>query len=298
MSAQTRDLDGAVAVVTGAGQGLGRAEALALAAAGAKVVVNDIGDAAEQVVGEITAAGGEAVAHIGDIGDWQFGASLVQRAVDTYGDLNVLVNNAGFLRDKMIFSITEDDWDAVIRVHLKGHAATCRAATAYWREKSKAAGEPVYARVVNTTSEAALFGSPGQPNYSAAKAGITALTMSVVGGCTRYGVRANVIAPRARTAMTEQAFGPAPDGAGVDPYGAEHVAPVVVWLATRGADAVNGQVFVVYGGKVGVISAPALTETFATSGEVLTVAELDKLAGPYFAEGRRGFAVDPSMSLS
>ena len=186
------ELDGAVAVVTGAGAGLGRAEALALAAAGAKVVVNDVGDAAEQVVADIAAAGGEATAAVGDIGDWDFAASLVERAVATYGDLNVLVNNAGILRDRMIFSVGADEWDAVIRVHLRGHAATCKAATAYWRERSKQTGEPQWARVVNTASEAFLFGSPGQPNYAAAKAGIASLTVSAARGLAKYGGRAVV----------------------------------------------------------------------------------------------------------
>ena len=170
----------------------------------------------------------------------------------------MLVNNAGVLRDRMIFSITAEEWDTVLRVHLRGHAATCQAATAYWRAQSKATGEPQWARVINTASEAFLFGSPGQPNYSAAKAGIAALTLSVAHGCGRYGVRANAIAPRARTAMTEATFPPAPEGDEIDPWAIEHVAPVVVWLGTRGADHVTGQVFVVYGGKVGVMKAPAL----------------------------------------
>ena len=183
------ELEGGVAVVTGAGVGLGRAEALALGAAGAKVVVNDISDAAERVAAEIVAAGGEAVGVPGDIGDWDFATSLVERAVSTYGGLNVVVNNAGVLRDRMIFSISADEWDTVIRVHLRGHAATCKAATAYWLERNKATGEPQWARVVNTASEAFLFGSPGQPNYSAAKAGIAALTLSVAHGASRYGVR-------------------------------------------------------------------------------------------------------------
>jgi 3-oxoacyl-[acyl-carrier protein] reductase len=211
------EIEGGVAVVTGAGVGLGRAEALALAAAGAKVVVNDIGDAADAVAAEIVAAGGAAVGVPGDIGDWDFATSLVSRAVEEYGDLNILVNNAGVLRDRMIFSVSAEEWDTVIRVHLRGHAATCQAATAYWRERSKASGEPQWARVINTASEAFLFGSPGQPNYSAAKAGIAALTLSVAHGSGRYGVRANAIAPRARTAMTEATFPPAPDGDEIDP---------------------------------------------------------------------------------
>lgn len=286
------ELAGGVAVVTGAGAGLGRAEALALSAAGAKVVVNDVGPAAEAVAGEITAAGGEAIGVPGDIGDWDFATSLVSTAVSTYGDLNVLVNNAGVLRDRMIFSITADEWDTVLRVHLRGHAATCRAATAYWRSRSKETGSPVWARVVNTASEAFLFGSPGQPNYSAAKAGIAALTLSVAHGCARYGVRANAIAPRARTAMTESTFPPAPQGDEIDPWAIEHVAPVVVWLCTRGADHVTGQVLIVYGGKVGVVSAPTLAQSFSAAGDTWTVDELASSVGAHIGEA--SFAATPA----
>ena len=292
------ELEGGVAVVTGAGVGLGRAEALALGAAGAKVLVNDIGEAAESVAAEIVAAGGQAVGMPGDIGDWDFATSLVRRAVDEFGDLNVLVNNAGVLRDRMIFSITADEWDTVLRVHLRGHAATCQAATAYWRERNKATGEVQWARVVNTASEAFLFGSPGQPNYSAAKAGIAALTLSIAHGASRYGVRANALAPRARTAMTEATFPPPPDGDEVDPWAIEHVAPVVVWLGSRAADHVTGNVFVVYSGKVGVMKAPSLDGVFATEGETWTVDELDKTVGAFLGDGgRHGFAVGTDLKL-
>ena len=292
------ELEGAVAVVTGAGVGLGRSEALALAAAGAKVVVNDIGEAANAVAEEITAAGGQAIGAPGDIGDWDFAAGLVQKAVDTYGDLNVLVNNAGVLRDRMIFSISADEWDTVLRVHLRGHAATCQAATAYWRERNKATGEQQWARVINTASEAFLFGSPGQPNYSAAKAGIAALTLSVAHGCSRYGVRANALAPRARTAMTEATFPPPPEGDEVDPWAIEHIAPVVVWLGTRAADHVTGNVFVVYSGKVGVMKAPALDAAFDSAGDTWTVDELDKTVGSFLGDGNRhGFAVGTDLKL-
>ena len=292
------ELEGAVAVVTGAGVGLGRAEALALGAAGAKVVVNDIGDAADTVAEEIRSAGGEAVGAPGDIGDWDFATGLVRRAVDEFGDLNVLVNNAGVLRDRMIFSISADEWDTVLRVHLRGHAATCQAATAYWRERNKATGEQQWARIVNTASEAFLFGSAGQPNYSAAKGGIAALTLSIANGCGRYGIRANALAPRARTAMTEATFPPAPDGDEVDPWAIEHVAPVVVWLGSRAADHVTGNVFVVYSGKVGVMKAPTLDGVFATEGETWTVDELDKTVGAFLGDGaRHGFAVGSDLKL-
>ncbi len=292
------ELEGGVAVVTGAGVGLGRAEALALAAAGAKVVVNDIGEAAESVAAEIRAAGGTAVGVPGDIGDWDFATALVRRAIEEYGDLNVLVNNAGVLRDRMIFSISADEWDTVLRVHLRGHAATCQAATAHWRERSKATGETQWARIVNTASEAFLFGSPGQPNYSAAKAGIAALTLSVAHGAGRYGVRANAIAPRARTAMTEATFPPPPEGDEVDPWAIEHVPPVVTWLGTRAADHVTGNVFVVYSGKVGVMKAPTLDGVFAAEGETWSVDELDKTVGAFLGDGERhGFAVGTDLRL-
>jgi NAD(P)-dependent dehydrogenase (short-subunit alcohol dehydrogenase family) len=292
------ELRDAVAIVTGAGVGLGRAEALGLAAAGAKVVVNDVGDAAQSVAAEIVAAGGEAIAAPGDIGDWEFATSLVPLAVATYGDLNVLVNNAGVLRDRMVFSITAEDWDTVLRVHLRGHAATCQAATAYWRDRSKQTDQSQWARVINTTSEAFLFGSPGQPNYSAAKAGIAALTLSIAHGCRRYGVRANAIAPRARTAMTEATFPPPPDGDEIDPWAIEHVVPLVAWLGSRAADHVTGQVFVVYGGKVGVMKAPSLDRSFTAAGETWTVAELGETVGSFLADGdRHGFAVGNDLTL-
>jgi 3-oxoacyl-[acyl-carrier protein] reductase len=292
------ELEGGVAIVTGAGIGLGRSEAIALARAGAKVVVNDIGEAANSVVAEIVAAGGQAIAAIGDIGDWEFATSLIATAVAAYGDLNILVNNAGFIRDKMVFSLTVEDWDSVIRVHLRGHAATCAAATAYWRETSKASGEPIWGRVINTTSESFLFGAVGQPNYSAAKAGITALTLSVSQGAARYGVRANAIAPRARTAMTEKAFPPPPEGDAIDPLAIEHIAPVVVWLATRGADHVTGQVFVVYGGKVAVMKAPTVDKSFATDGETWTVDELASTVGAFIGNGdEHGFAVSTTLRI-
>lgn len=292
------ELEGGVALVTGAGVGLGRAEAIALARAGAKVVVNDLTDAAEAVAAEITAAGGEAIGIAGDIGDWGFAGSLVKTAVDTYGDLNVLVNNAGVLRDKMVFSLSADDWDLVLRVHLRGHAATCNAATAYWRAKSKAAEAPVWARVVNTTSEAYILGPAGQPNYGAAKAGITSLTMSIVNGCSRYGVQANAIAPRARTSMTEAVFRPAPDGDVIDPWAIEHVVPVVVWLGTK-SSTVTGQVFVTYSGKIGVMAPPQLDASFEAAGETWTVEELDTTVGGFLADGHnRGYFVPSDFSIS
>jgi 3-oxoacyl-[acyl-carrier protein] reductase len=293
----TTSLEGGVAIVTGAGQGLGRVEALGLAANGAKVIVNDIGDKAEATAKEIRAAGGESTAVPGDIGDWAFSGSLIDAAVQTYGDLNILVNNAGFTRDKMIFSMTEDAFDAVLRVHLKGHMGTCRAATAYWREKSKSSGHKEWASIINTASESFLFGAPGQPNYSAAKAGIVAITLSIAQSCAKYGVRANAIAPRARTAMTEPIFGPAPTE-GVDPISVDHIPPVVAWLGSPAAAHVTGQVMVVYGGKVAVIAAPSVEATFASAGATWTPDELAATVGAELALSEHpGFGVPVTLKI-
>jgi 3-oxoacyl-[acyl-carrier protein] reductase len=254
-------LDGRAAIVTGAGNGLGRAEALALAAAGARVVLNDLpGDAVQAIAGEITAAGGEAVVSPGDIGEWATGQRLVATAVETFGRLDILVNNAGVLRDRMVFSMSEPEWDLVLRTHLKGHFVTSRFATAHWREASKQAGGPAYGRIVNTSSEAFLLGSPGQPNYAAAKAGIAALTVTTARSCAKYGVRANAICPRARTAMTADLMGAAP-GEGPDPLDPAHVAPLVVYLSSPAAGNINGEVFVVHGGVAAVMEPPRIRAT-------------------------------------
>ncbi|TDC97399.1 SDR family NAD(P)-dependent oxidoreductase [Actinomadura sp. 7K507] len=278
-------LAGRTAIVTGAGAGLGRAEALALAAQGANVVVNDMGPAADDVVAEIQKAGGEAVAVKGDVGDWSMGDTLVSAAVDTYGSLDVLVNNAGVLRDKMLFNLAESDWDDVIHVHLKGHAAVSRAAAVHWRAASKAAGGPVYGRVVNTASEAFLFGSPGQPNYSAAKAGIVALTLSTSAGLGRYGVRANAICPRARTAMTEATFNEGTAPGGLDAMAPERVGTFVGYLASPASENVTGQVFVVYGDMVALMAAPTVEQKFTAADGVFSVEEFGEQITPYF-EGR------------
>ena len=259
------DLDGRVAIITGAGNGLGRSEALALAGAGARIVLNDLaGEAVDSVAAEIGAAGGTAVVSAGDIGEWTTGEQLVATAVAEFGRLDILVNNAGVLRDRMIFSMSEQEWDQVLRVHLRGHFITSRHATAYWREQSKQSGGPVYARIVNTSSEAFLLGSSGQPNYSAAKAGITALTVTTARSCARYGVRANAICPRARTAMTADLMGVAPE-AGPDPLAPQYVAPLVVYLSSPAAAHVNGEVFVVHGGVAALMAPPSIREVFRAS---------------------------------
>jgi NAD(P)-dependent dehydrogenase (short-subunit alcohol dehydrogenase family) len=244
---------GRVIVVTGAGQGLGRAHALAFAADGARVVVNDVGQAAAQVVGEIRAAGGTAVASTGDVADWGYAEQLVALAVDTFGQVDALVNNAGLVRDRMLVNLSEAEWDEVIRVDLKGHFAPLRHAAAYWRDRAKA-GQPVAARVVNTSSGAGLMGSVGQSNYAAAKAGVAVLTQVAAVELARYGVTVNAIAPSARTAMTAAVFADAMrlPSDGFDAMAAENVSPLVVWLASEDAGDVTGRVFEVAGGAVSV----------------------------------------------
>ncbi len=243
--------DGRVVIVTGAGQGIGRAHALAFGAEGARVVVNDVGPAAEDVAAEVRAAGGDAVASLGDVSDWTYGQELVRTAVDAYGQLDALVNNAGLVRDRMLVNMSEEEWDLVLRVDLKGHFVPMRHAAAYWREQSKA-GSPVQARVVNTSSGAGLMGSVGQGNYSAAKAGVTAMTQVAAAEFGRFGVKLNVIAPAARTPMTEVVFAQtmAKPETGFDPMAPENVSPLVVWLASADCD-VSGRVFEV---EAGIIS--------------------------------------------
>jgi 3-oxoacyl-[acyl-carrier protein] reductase len=286
-------LAGKVAIVTGAGAGLGRAEALALARAGADVVVNDL--TAGDTVEEIEAAGGKAVFVEGDIGERATADALVATATERFGGLHVVVNNAGVLRDRMLFNMSDDEWDLVLRVHLRGHFLLSRNAAAYWRDQAKANGGTTYGRVVNTASEAFLFGSEGQPNYAAAKAGITALTLATARGLARYGVRANAICPRARTAMTATVFGDAPEGP--DPLAPEHVAPLVAYLAAPAAERISGQVFVVYGGMVALLAPPTVEQRFDSP--QWTPEELDQVVGGYFADRdpQRTFAATELMSL-
>jgi 3-oxoacyl-[acyl-carrier protein] reductase len=292
-------LDGRVAVVTGAGAGLGRAEALALARAGARVVLNDLPGAADEAAEEIRAVGGEARVIEGDVAERSTADAMLAAAVDGFGGLDIVVNNAGVTRDKMLFNMTDEEFDLVVRIHLRGHVLLSRNAAAYWRARHKETGEQVYGRVVNTASEASLGGSPGQANYAAAKAGITALTLSTARGLGRMGVRANAIAPRARTAMTAAVFGEDTSGKAVDPYSAEHVAPLVAYLASPAADRINGQLFVVYGGMVALVGAPVVEQRFDTAGDVFDLAELDKTVGEFFADRDPsvGFAADSVMQL-
>ena len=253
--------EGRVVIVTGAARGIGRAHALALAAAGAKVVVNDLGvqldgseqrsEAAQEVVEEIRNGGGTAVADGNNVATWDGAEAMIRCAVEQLGGLDALVNNAGIVRDRMFVSTSEQEWDAVVAVHLKGHFATARHACAYWRQQSKA-GAPVDGRIVNTSSGAGLLGSVGQASYSAAKAAIAGLTLVQAAELGRYGVTANAIAPAARTRMTEGPFAAmmkAPD-AGFDVFDPANVAPLVVWLCSAASKHVTGRVFEVQGGEL------------------------------------------------
>lgn len=291
------DLDGLVAIVTGAGAGLGLAEAEALSAAGARVVLNDLPGAADEAAERINQLGGAATVVAGDVGESSTAEALMRAALHL-GSLDIVVNNAGVLRDKMLFSLTDEDWDLVVKVHLRGHFLLTRNAAAYWREMSKARDGQVYGRIINTASEAFLFGPPGQANYAAAKAGITALTMSAARALGRYGVTANAICPRARTAMTENVFG-AEAPAGVDPLSPKHVAPLVAYLASPAAAAISGQVFVVYGGMVALLAPPTVAQRFDTSGDLFTPQELAEQVGGYFStrEGNATFSADAVMRL-
>ncbi len=249
-----------VAIITGAGQGIGRAHALAFAADGASVVVNDFnGDAARAVVDEIVAAGGKAVANGADVADWDAGAELVATAIGEFGGLDTVVNNAGFVRDRMLVSLSEDEWDSVVRVHLKGHFVVLRHAAEYWRAQSKAGAQRA-ARVVNTSSGAGIFGSVGQGNYSAAKAAIAELTIQAAAEMGGYGIAVNAIAPSARTAMTMGAGEAmaaqmaAPTDGSFDVMDPANVSPLVVWLGSAACD-VTGRVFEVEGGTITVLDA-------------------------------------------
>lgn len=296
----TTSLEGRVAIVTGAGAGLGRAEAVALADAGAAVVLNDLPGAADEAADEIRARGGRAAVVEGDVAERATADAMVTAAVEQLGGLDIVVNNAGMTRDRMLFNLSDEEWDDVIRVHLRGHFLLSRNAASYWRSRSKEAGAPVYGSVVNTASEAFLGGSPGQANYAAAKGGITALTLSTARGLAKIGVRANAICPRARTAMTAQVFGEDTSGQEVDPYSPGHVAPLVAYLASPAAERITGQVFVVYGGMVALLAAPVVEERFDASGTLWTGEDLDKQLGGYF-EGRdpqQGFAADSVMQLT
>ncbi|MGH9049658.1 MAG: SDR family oxidoreductase [Acidimicrobiia bacterium] len=296
-------LDGKVAIVTGAGRGIGRGHALLLASEGAKLVVNDLGGEwdgtgadtrhAQLVVDEITKDGGEAVANYDDVADWEGAQRLINQAVESFGDLNILVNNAGILRDRMSFNMGEEDWDSVIRVHLKGHFAPSRFAAVYWRERSKA-GDDVYGRIINTSSESGLFGNAGQGNYAAAKAGIAALTIVLARELEKYGVTANVIAPRARTRMTEGTFGGfgAAEEGQFDEFAPENISPLIAFLASPAASDVSGQVFVLWGGMVNRMGGWEPVATIKKDGR-WTVDELASSKSELFGADGSGGKIPP-----
>ena len=267
-------LDGKVAIVTGAGRGIGREHALALAREGARIVVNDLGasldgletDAspAHDVVAEIGRLGSDAIANGENVADFEGARRLVEAAVERFGQLDILVNNAGILRDRMLVNMEEDEWDAVIRVHLKGHFAPTRHAAAHWRDRAKA-GEDVRARVINTTSPTGVFGNAGQANYGAAKAGIANFTIIAALELGRYGVTVNCIAPNARTRMTESAFELPDDDGEFDPIAPENNTPIVVALCSDKAQAITGQVFHIFGGSVNMLVPWSAGELFSNA---------------------------------
>ena len=301
-------LDGKVAIVTGSARGLGRIEALELARLGARVVVNDLGgdadgtgkaeEPARAVVEEIRALGGEAIAHFGDVANWDDAQSLIKAAIDEFGELNILVNNAGFLRDSTLFTMSEQDFDSVVRVHLKGHFCSMRHAMAYWRQTAKSEGQAPYGRLISTASEAFIFGSVGQPNYAAAKAGIVAMTMGAAQGLLKYGITANVIMPRARTRMTSSgptaAMFEKPEE-GFDTFAPEHIGKLVGFLASPGSQRITGQIFVCWGKNVNLLDSPKQEARFE-SDEVWTVESLEAQIGAHFEKLDPifpGFTVNP-----
>lgn len=287
-------LQGKTAIVTGAGRGIGREEALLLSAEGATVVVNDVDAAeAESVANEIRAAGGEAQANTDDVASYAGADSVVAQAVAVGGSLDILVNNAGIIRDAMSFSMSEDDWDDVIRVHLKGHFSCARAAGAHWRERSKA-GDVVAGRVINTASESGLYGLAAQANYATAKAGIASMTIVLARELEKYGVTVNAIAPRARTRMTETVLGDLQAAEGeFDEWDPANIAPPVAWLASDAAADVTGQVFVLFGGRIHLMSGWTM-EAMIERDARWTPADIAAAAPDLFANHSSGL---PSMGF-
>jgi NAD(P)-dependent dehydrogenase (short-subunit alcohol dehydrogenase family) len=286
-------LEGKVAIVTGAGRGVGRGHALELARQGAKVIVNDLGGEwdgtgednrpASEVVNEIKALGGEAAANFDNVASWEGAEKMVKQAVDTFGDLHILINNAGILRDRMAFNMEEAEWDAVVTVHGKGHFAPTKFACAHWRQKSKETGGPVHGRLIHTSSESGLFGNAGQCNYDFAKAGLISFSLCIAREMQKYGVTSNAIAPRARTRMTEGTFGQMPKPEGFDAWDADNVAPWVVYLCTEQAAHISGQCFIVTGGEVHLIEQHHAVRQI-NKGDRWTVDELVDKAGDLFGD--------------
>lgn len=280
-----------VAIVTGAAQGVGRCHAELLAAEGAAVVVNDLSPIVDEVVASITAAGGRAIAHRGSVSDWSSAEDLVNTAVRTFGDLHVLVNNAGFIRDAMSFSMEEAQFDSVVDVHLKGHFAPAHFAAAYWRNAAKDLGEGANLpprRIINTTSESGLFGGPGQGNYGSAKGGIITMTMVLARELGRYNVTVNCIAPRARTPMTEVNPKFAKPAEGFDKYDPANVSPMVAYLASDHASDISGQTFIVLGDQVYRIRPTEIAGSVAAGGRKWTVEALATAKAELFGGGSSG----------
>jgi len=279
-------LDGKAAIVTGAGRGIGRDEAVLLAAEGAHVTVNDVdADAAAAVVAEIETAGGRARSDSNDVSTWAGAEAIVAGVVDTEGRLDVLVNNAGILADAMSFSMTEQQWDDVIRVHLKGHFATAHFAGAHWRERAKAGDDSVSGRIINTASESGLYGLVGQANYATAKAGIAAMTVTLGRELRKYGVTVNAVAPRARTRMTETVLGDMLPAEGeFDEWDPANIAPVVAWLASDAASDITGQVLVVNGDKVHLMTGWSRIGRIDNGGRRWTVDDLEARRADLFGE--------------
>jgi len=278
---ESLDLSGRVAVVTGAGRGLGRAHATALAIAGARVVVNNRSpEPAKVVAAEIRAAGGEAIAHVGDVADWATAETLIQCAIDEFGDVHILVNNAGITRDRMSFNMTEAEWDDVVRANLKGHFAPSRFAGAHWRAQGAAPGR----RIVNTVSEGGLFPARGHANYSASKAGILGITLELATELAKYGVTVNAIAMRARTRMTEGVGMFDAPASGLDRYDPAHTAKAVTWLCSDTADDVTGQVLLVVGSRISVIG-PLAVSTRVDLADDWTAADLAEAKATLFPGG-------------
>ncbi len=299
------DLTGKVAIITGAGRGLGREEALQLARQGARIVINDIDtdgarEAAEQTASEIRDLGAEAICCYGDCADTNDANALFKSALDAYGDVNIMVNNAGFCRDQTIFNMDDEQFDSVVRVHLRGHFVNMRNASGYWRGKAKQEAS-VYGRMISTASEAAIFGSPGQPNYAAAKSGIVAMTMGAAQLMIKYGITCNVIMPRARTDMTNSGLTAemfaAPDE-GFDAFHPTNVAPLVGYLASPEAGHISGEVMVVWGNQVDVIERPRFGPRFVSAdGGKWTVDGLHEGLSSHYGEDYTpvwgGFTVPP-----
>ncbi len=284
-------LSGKVAIVTGAGQGVGRCHAELLAAEGASVVVNDLTERADEVAEAIVAAGGQAVAHRGSVSSWSAAEELIGTALDRFGELHVLVNNAGFIRDAMSFAMTEEQFDAVVDVHLKGHFVPSHFAAAYWRAQAKAAGEGaqlIARRIINTSSESGLFGGPGQSNYGSAKGGIVSMTLVQARELGRLNVTANCIAPRARTPMTDVNPKFAQPEMGFDKYDPANVSPMVAWLASDDAGDVSGQVFIVLGDQIHRMQPAQIAATVTAGDRRWTVAAIQAGRAELFGENPAG----------